>query len=251
MTTALIDGDIFLYRAASRSEKAFDWGDELWSLVADLREAKGLFSSEISEVAATLDADNVVIAVSDPRGNFRHKIWPLYKGNRTARKPLCFRALREWSIAEMGAVMMPDLEADDVLGILATGDTLQDRSRIVVTVDKDLKSVPGRHWNPDHPELGVVTVTKEEADWWHLSQTMSGDHTDGYSGIPGIGPAKAKKLLETNGATWKTVVDAYESKELGENEALLNARLAKILTAADWNAAEQKPIYWNPIKETL
>jgi len=65
---------------------------------------------------------------------------------------------------------------------------------------------------------------------WHLIQTLAGDQTDGYSGVPGIGIKRAVALFEEDGYTWKTVVKAFEDKDLTEDDALMNARLARILT---------------------
>ena len=75
----------------------------------------------------------------------------------------------------------------------------------------------------------VQTITKEEGDRWHYVQTMAGDATDGYSGVPSIGVKRANALLDADGCTWETVVKAFKSKDLGEDIALQNARLAKIL----------------------
>ena len=53
--------------------------------------------------------------------------------------------------------------------------------------------------------------------------------TDGYSGVPSIGVKRANALLDAEGCTWETVVKAFKSKDEGEDIALQNARLAKIL----------------------
>ena len=51
----------------------------------------------------------------------------------------------------------------------------------------------------------TVDITPEEGAKWHLIQTMSGDNTDGYSGVPGIGIKRAEqifKLKATHGKLW-------------------------------------------------
>lgn len=241
MTHILIDGDILIYQAASSVEQDFNWGDDLWSVAADMGEAKQLLQASIAEIEGALGATKTTLAVS-ANPTFRSQIWPAYKGNRKARKPVVFRELREWSVRELGAIRWSLCEADDVLGILAT----RDPEAVVVTVDKDLKGVPGRHWNPSKRTLLPVTVTQAEADEWHLIQSMAGDPTDGYAGIPGIGPVKAKKLLDKNGCSWETVVDAYKAADMTPEDAILNARLAKILTQDLWDEQRQLPILWTP-----
>ena len=55
------------------------------------------------------------------------------------------------------------------------------------------------------------------------------------------------KLLDKNGATWRTVVDAYESKGQNEEEALLNARLSYILRSlSEYNEKEGEVRLWMP-----
>lgn len=243
MTTALIDGDVLIFRAAAQAERVFDWGEDLWTIAADLNEAKQHLDGMVREIQDSLRAVDVVMAVSDRR-NFRKSIDPAYKSNRRERKPLVFYALRDWAVSERGAVRMPSLEGDDVLGIEATSGYLADP--VVVTIDKDLKGIPGHHYNPDKPERGVYYVSEAEAFQWHLIQTMAGDAADGYSGIPGIGPVKALRRLEKDGCSWQTVVSAYADAGLSEEEAMRNARLAKILTIDEWDSEKREVKLWEP-----
>ena len=89
-------------------------------------------------------------------------------------------------------------------------------------------------------------ITAEQGNRWHLVQTMAGDQTDGYAGVPSIGVKRAEALLDSKGCTWKTVVEAFAEKDLDENHALLNARLAKILQVIDYDFTNQKVRLWSP-----
>jgi len=91
-----------------------------------------------------------------------------------------------------------------------------------------------------------VTVNKAEGAKWHLIQTLAGDQTDGYAGAPGIGVKRAELLFEKHGYSWETVVNAFKEKGLGEEIALQNARLAKILTVDDYDFDTREPILWSP-----
>jgi DNA polymerase-1 len=76
---------------------------------------------------------------------------------------------------------------------------------------------------------------------------MSGDTVDGFSGAKGIGSVTANKLLDKNGATWETVVKAYESKGQTEEDALINARLSYILrNKNEYNQKEGEITLWMP-----
>jgi DNA polymerase-1 len=132
---------------------------------------------------------------------------------------------------------MPELEADDALGIYAT----REEGHIICSPDKDMRQIPGQLYDMSD---GVVEITKEEGDRWHLIQTMAGDQTDGYSGVPGIGIKRAAALLDEHGDTWKTVVDAFADKGLDESVALQNARLAKILQAENYDFTNQTIKLW-------
>jgi 5'-3' exonuclease len=91
-----------------------------------------------------------------------------------------------------------------------------------------------------------MTVKEEDADEWHLIQTLAGDQTDGYAGVPGIGVKRAAALFKEEGFSWDTVVKAFADKDLSEEIALENARLARILRYTDYDFNESKPILWSP-----
>ena len=92
----------------------------------------------------------------------------------------------------------------------------------------------------------MTTVTPTEGAKWHLIQTLAGDQTDGYSGVPGIGIKRAVTLFDEHGYSWQTVIKAFKDKELTEDDALMNARLARILTCTDYDSEKQAVIPWTP-----
>ncbi len=53
-------------------------------------------------------------------------------------------------------------------------------------------------------------------------------------------------LFEEHGYTWDTVVTAFADKDLDEDVALTNARLAKILTCDDYDTTRNRVIPWTP-----
>jgi DNA polymerase-1 len=133
---------------------------------------------------------------------------------------------------------MKELEADDAMGIYAT----QHPGNIIVSPDKDMKQIPGKLYNLESTQ----NITAEEGGRWHLIQTLAGDQTDGYSGVPGIGVKRAETLFNKEGYSWATVVKAFTDKGLTEEDALLNARLARILTIEDYDTEQQEPKLWTP-----
>ena len=113
---------------------------------------------------------------------------------------------------------------------------------IIVSPDKDMRQIPGQLYNFDE----VFTVSKEDGAKWHLIQSLAGDQTDGYGGVPGIGVKRAETLFNDKGYSWKTVVEAFAERDLSEDDALTNARLAKILTVDDYDFKKNRPILWDP-----
>jgi len=230
-TTLLIDADVLAFEAAVVAEESIQWKDELWTVHADMALAKARVVNKIVEFQENLKTENVVLCLSD-RANFRRKLNPDYKSNRAkSRLPIILRQVKQWIIDELGGVLWANLEADDVISILAT-DKAMDEETIVVSIDKDFKSVPGIFFDYNRGEYHQPS--EEEADNYHLIQTIAGDHTDGYSGVPGVGVVKAERILEKDGYTWETVVTCYEKAGLTEQDALMNAWMARLLRADNY-----------------
>ena len=113
-----------------------------------------------------------------------------------------------------------------------------------------MRQIPGKLY--DFKE--TVEITPEEGARWHLIQTMAGDNTDGYAGVPGIGVKKAEKIFAEKGYTWKAVVETFEEKDMTEEDALVNARLARILTTDDYDHEKENQSsgnLWDSTKLTL
>nr|WP_250808756.1 hypothetical protein [Neorhizobium tomejilense] len=245
----LIDADVVAYVAASSLEVATDWGDGYWTWHVDENAVRDKVKDIIDEVMSKLSGDECKLCLTDSLGNFRKSVLSTYKGNRSnIKKPLVLMRTKEWMIEELGAYFRPGLEGDDCMGILATMKSADER--IIVSIDKDMKTIPGKFCR-DVSACGYVEISEQEADWWHLYQTLTGDTTDGYAGCPGIGPKKAEAILgpiESFDVTegWQRVVAAYEKAKLTADEALVQARVARILRATDYNFKTKEPILWTP-----
>lgn len=225
--TLLIDGDILIYEACFAVETPIHWGNDWWTLHADAAEAKQKIDAEVVELVETLDAGGYKVCLSDSH-NFRKDIDSSYKSNRTTRKPICYAEVKAYIREAWEAVVWKNLEADDCMGILATEDP---DNTIIVSIDKDMRQIPGRVYNWRNPDHGIVTISQQEADRFHLMQTLTGDAVDGYAGCPGIGPKRAEAIVDGG---WPAVVEAYEKAGLGESHAVTQARLARILRAGEY-----------------
>ena len=260
MRTALIDADILAYQAAVTAEQATDWGDGLWTLHAFEEEAIGSFDSLLSTLLVKVGATKFFLAFSDST-NWRKDILPTYKSNRSGtRKPMLLKALREYALKTYPCLTKPSLEGDDVIGIWATTKNKIGLAEdfIICSLDKDFRTIPGSHYNFGKDEF--FEVSEHEADKAHMLQALTGDATDGYSGCPGVGPKTAEKILQAaldegtpwadqkqlKAIYWKHIVKAYEKAGFGEEEALTQARVARILRATDYDDIQKRITLWTP-----
>lgn len=237
MTRLLIDGDIVLYSSSVATEHAVQWNDDVWVLSANLEQARDMARKYIDEVTEKLKATEVTICLSG-KGNFRYDLNPNYKSNRKdTRKPIVYSELKQWMLNNYGAQMEDKLEADDLLGILAT----RTPGSIIVSPDKDMQCIPGKLYRQGE----LMDISPMEANYFHMHQTLTGDPTDGYPGCPGVGAVTAKKLLAGTPETWWTsVLQAYQKAGCTDDDALMNARMAYILRDENYVNGEVK--LWEP-----
>jgi len=234
-----VDADYIVYKACASCESDIDFGDDVILVVSKFSEAYAAVKRELNKIKNQFmwDVPEVVLFFSDST-NFRKEIMPAYKGHRNRKKPCGYKRVINALKNEYEVILMNTLEADDSMGIYAT----EYPGNIIVSPDKDMRQIPGTLYNMDE----TVNVDEAEGKRWHLIQTLAGDQTDGYAGVPGIGIKRAVALFEEKGYTWKTVVDAFAEKDLGEDIALQNARLAKILTTDDYDWTAKQPILFSP-----
>lgn len=239
---ALIDADILLYQTSSAVEKPIHWGNDWWTLHSDMREAQQMFDVAVSDILERLKTKTFTLCFSSSN-NFRIRVFSDYKANRlTTRKPLAYGAVKAYAENTYVTLALPTLEADDVVGIVAT-EPKPKHDYVMVSEDKDFKTIPGKHYNPRTDTF--MEVSKQAADRAHLYQTLIGDATDNYKGCPGIGPVKADALLDAD-CSWAAVVGAYVKAGLTEEDALVQARVARILRHGEYDLKTAEVKLWTP-----
>lgn len=243
MRTIIIDADIVAFSCAAAVEKPTNWGGGLWTLHSHEADVIEAMSKMIVGFYDKLEADSFMCALSSP-DNYRKNVYPDYKANRgKTRKPMLLNFAKEYLMREYSGIIIDGIEADDIIGITATSGSDE---YIIVSKDKDLLTIPGKHFKMHKPDDGIVEVTVEQADHMFYVQCLTGDTTDNYNGIPGIGPKKAEKILEgctTKDQYWSAIVSAYLKAGMTEDDALVTARLARILRAEDYDNGVK---LWSP-----
>lgn len=214
MTKVLLDGDIIVYRAAFSTEgmEPEDAEHKAEELIEEIMEAT-MFDP---------DPDALLVFITGP-DNFRYEIATIapYKGNRSASaKPQHFYHLRDYLVSEWDAEVSQGEEADD---LIAKAATRLGPSSIIASVDKDFMQVPCKFYNFGKKEF--IEVTEFEGLTFFYTQILTGDRADNIKGLAGIGPVKAKRIIEgatTEQELYDKVLAAYD----GDLDALIeNARL--------------------------
>ena len=236
MTKLLVDADFFFYRAASSSEEEHEYNSDLTVIVGDYKRGKSIVEHELTKLRQRFNSDDILLFFTD-RTNFRKTIDPSYKGNRTKRKPCGYLKLKNWGMETYPSLVYPHLEADDVLGIVATNGSVKDF--VLISPDKDMAQIPCRIYDLKEE----YTQTPGPAKRLLYKQCLTGDSTDGYKGCQGVGPKRADQILDkAKGDYWPAVVKAFEEAEMTEEDAIRNLQLAKILQADNWDTETQTPI---------
>ena len=251
-TTLLLDSDIVAYQFASKAQASYDFGDTgVCQHVNELDAVVPLVDQWIKDLMEKLHADELVVCLSVPTSEgFRIRVLPTYKGNRAkVEKPVLLQLIKDYLAGEYPSFIRPELEADDVMGILSTHPKFIKGTKVIVSEDKDMKTIPGLLYNP-RKHTKPVRISEEQADRFHMFQTLTGDTTDGYKGCRGIGPVTAEALLSTThrNGWWTAVVREFENKGLTEDDALVQARVARICRADDYDFKTKEVILWNPNK---
>ena len=236
--TAILDGDILCYRAAF-------WADQ-----EGVDELPMRIEHDI-QAWTPVGVKKVFIAMSCSRkDNFRRTFWESYKAHRDVKKqtPDCMDYALEL-IRKHDIVEIPTLEADDIMGMGASSG-----KSLAVTIDKDLRSVPGWHWNPDK-EADPTFVDDYTADLNFHKQWITGDTTDNIPGIWKWGPAKADKWLKyIPQYNWTAAVlaayDQAKTQDGGKYDyeyCLAMARCVRILRHNEFDKKTKTVLLFSPI----
>lgn len=165
-------------------------------------EMYGAVDQAVIGILQATQADRYLGAIGDRQKCFRYQVakFKPYKGKRgepmpwlTLWKPVIEHRFR----TEWGFISIPDLEADDIIGLahqrLEEIDTVP-HATIVCSPDKDMRQLPGRHF--DYKKLDFADVSQADADYNLAFLMIAGDSSDGVAGIPGAGEKKAKEKLK-------------------------------------------------------
>ncbi|MET0009484.1 MAG: 5'-3' exonuclease H3TH domain-containing protein, partial [Candidatus Thiodiazotropha sp. 6PLUC4] len=218
----LVDGSSYLFRAYhALPELSNSKGEPTGAIVGVLNMLRRLFNDYRPEhIAVVFDA---------PGGSFRNEIYPEYKANRPPM-PEDLRCQIEplhEIIQAMGLplVMVSGVEADDVIGTLASQATDEGVKTVISTGDKDmaqlvnpLVSLVNTMSETTMDEQGVVEKFGVRPDQIIDYLALVGDSSDNIPGVPKCGPKTAAKWLKSYDSLDNLISKADEiGGKIGEN----------------------------------
>ena len=204
---ALIDADTIKYKVINSIAK--DYNAKTAHIYAD---PIGIYTAEeISKIVSRFDAKGYIFCFSGAsQDTFRCSVAfdKKYKGTRTEDVSYLTEIQDRYDVVKYIKERYPtlwykDLEADDILSMLQDDDTF------IYSEDKDLRQVPGTHYDISKGEF--IEVSESEALNFLMTQMIIGDSVDNISGLRSYGIVKAKQLLTNlnNNSLVTTVLQEY------------------------------------------
>jgi len=226
----LVDGSSYLYRA--------------FHALPSLANSKGLPTGAIYGVINMLRRlikdyePDLMAVVFDAKGKtFRDELYPQYKAHRPEMPSELVQQIEpiHHLIKALGVplLMVPGVEADDVIGTLAKEAEKNNESVLISTGDKDLAQLVNEKTtlintmtdailNPDTVLQKFGIPPQLIVDYLALI----GDSVDNIPGVPQVGPKTAVKWLQQYGSLDKIISDSDKiTGKVGEN---LRASLSQL-----------------------
>lgn len=216
-----------------------------------VEEGSQLFKKWLEKIGDQFNPTHTVAAWDTLGGStYKKEIYPDYKAHRddthtqdiVKHIDVCQEIAKKLGFTN---VTQDGLEADDLIGHLSTFDI----PTVIVSSDKDLIQLVSPSTTLYRPKVGVDNMEVWDLDAYQREfgfgtdgihyahyKALTGDSSDNYKGVVGIGPKTALKLIqeyqtidniynhidEIKGATQKKLIDGKEAAYLGLELALIN-----------------------------
>jgi len=211
---ALLDSDILPYEIGFVLDQSVSEGAVIHAV-----------EQKIESIRTESNSDKIECFLTHSRSNFRLDIATVapYKGQRPSEKPFHWQLIRDYIASQYDCTEVRGHEADDIIADLAR----EDPDAVICSRDKDLDTVPGWHFRwkcgETQPQK-MYYLSDKDADSFLAYQMIVGDQVDNIKGIPGVGKARAVKILQECD-TWSKQVKAIAEAYVyfiggGSNEAI-------------------------------
>ena len=198
------------------------------------------FLLEIQKLVYRLNPDIIILGNDETRSRYRQELTEGYKSGRIKQQKKftnkqieaenLVRSLKSnlklfKGLFVYGGVL--GVEYDDIASMLYQDIRLKDYSKIIVSQDKDLlttiKFEDVYDWKQDRfkNQEDIKGFTRDE---WLFVQSLTGDPTDSFGGVKGIGTVTAEKLVRRyktiNNLLKNCYEDSFDEKDRYVKKAL-------------------------------
>jgi len=217
----LVDGSSYLYRA--------------YHALPNLTNSAGEPTGALLGVANMLrrllkdaESDNIAVVFDAKGPTFRHEMYDQYKANRP---PMPYELIQQVEpihevvrLLGLPVIQVPGVEADDVIGTLATRATAENMDCVISTGDKDMAQLVNEHvslintmTNTHMDSDGVVQKFGVKPGQIVDFLALTGDKADNIPGVEKCGPKTAAKWLNEWHNLEGVVANAQDMKgKIGE-----------------------------------
>ena len=184
-------------------------------------------ANALLRIAADREPRAILVCFGAEAADYRVELFPLYHADRPpvpdplawqfARAPEFFAAFG-WSTETS-----PNLEADDLLGSLASAEVAAGGDALIVTGDRDMYQCVGEHVHVLYLKSGISGFEEVDADEVERRYgiapalvpdfiALRGDPSDSLPGAPGVGPKTAAELLARHGSLEQAIAGAAQER---------------------------------------
>jgi len=201
----IIDGHALIFRS--------------YYAIRDLKNSRGQSTNAVFGFMRSLlkilseedEHDSTIVTFDAPAKTFRHEQFPDYKAGRAATPddlPEQIEIIKKL-VEYMGLfqIEVPGLEADDLIGTIATKANKLGYAVEIVTSDRDAYQlindntvVRGLVKSDRYGPKEVFEKYGVSVEQWVDYRALTGDSSDNIPGAKGIGPKSAQKLLQRYGS---------------------------------------------------
>ncbi len=218
----LVDGSSYLYRAYYAAPPLTNSAGEATGAVL-------LVTNMIRKLAKDYAEATLAVVFDAPGKTFRDELYSEYKANRESMPDDLRQQIEPIHeiIRAMGLplLMVSGVEADDVIGTLASQATEQKRETIISTGDKDMAQLVTDHVTLVDTMKNAVTDRDGVVEKYGIPPeliidylALMGDTSDNIPGVPKVGPKTAAKWLNEYGSLDAIMENAENiGGKVGEN----------------------------------
>tara|TARA_R110000737_G_scaffold37736_3_gene57591 strand:- start:2983 stop:3888 length:906 start_codon:yes stop_codon:yes gene_type:complete len=236
--TLIIDGDIIVYRPCCIYNEDDDQSRRLISKA---------INNAIDKLMLAAGCNAYIMFVTT-KFNFRDQLVDDYKFNRNdVERPINLTYAKRWATTNLNTHYHKGLEADDLLGIHMTDNT------VLWSLDKDLRQIPGKHLDDETQQVIEVTeegVIEDRGKKVYFNgtiglyfQMLTGDSTDHIVGcgkrVPAMyksGAKKGQSYVKRQGVGPKAALNLLVAAGTLENALEVVIEEYKKIHGKDWQS---------------